>query len=382
MLTGCGTAVRRDRGEPRAGPRASTGRARARRAPAAARRRSPCWTSACRTRRRARCRRRCRPGWPSRCRPRPTSPPTARSRWRGPSAAPRTCTAPPICPCSRPRAGPVTTPTPRARLGLAAQTPRGGRRRGPLGVPGRRRGRARGPDPADDEGRAEPGGHRRRPDRAVAVLQAVRRASRRRAAAARRGAARRGPAGAGVAAAHVRADPAAGRARPPTTPPAPTPLQAAYLRFFAPATDADIAGFLGTTRAATAPGPARRGARHGRGPRGDGGRGRRRRPPGRPEPRRRAAAAAVRPATCRAATGRCSCPIRRTASRSGRRSGRRAWSCRASTSSGCGGPPRRRDAWRSRSRPFRPLERPPSAAAVAAEARTARGRAWCGRGRR
>ena len=32
-----------------------------------------------------------------------------------------------------------------------------------------------------------------------------------------------------------------------------TPVQAAYLRFFAPATDADIAGFLGTTRAATAP---------------------------------------------------------------------------------------------------------------------------------
>jgi hypothetical protein len=32
-----------------------------------------------------------------------------------------------------------------------------------------------------------------------------------------------------------------------------TPLQAAYLRFFPPATDADIAGFLGTTRAATAP---------------------------------------------------------------------------------------------------------------------------------
>jgi len=32
-----------------------------------------------------------------------------------------------------------------------------------------------------------------------------------------------------------------------------TPVQAAYLRFFPPATDADIAGFLGTTRAATAP---------------------------------------------------------------------------------------------------------------------------------
>jgi len=32
-----------------------------------------------------------------------------------------------------------------------------------------------------------------------------------------------------------------------------TPVQGAYLRFFAPATDADIAGFLGTTRAATAP---------------------------------------------------------------------------------------------------------------------------------
>lgn len=32
-----------------------------------------------------------------------------------------------------------------------------------------------------------------------------------------------------------------------------TPLQAGYLRFFPPATDADIAGFLGTTRAATAP---------------------------------------------------------------------------------------------------------------------------------
>ena len=32
-----------------------------------------------------------------------------------------------------------------------------------------------------------------------------------------------------------------------------TPVQAAYLRFFAPATDVDIAGFLGTTRAATAP---------------------------------------------------------------------------------------------------------------------------------
>jgi hypothetical protein len=32
-----------------------------------------------------------------------------------------------------------------------------------------------------------------------------------------------------------------------------TPLQAAYLRFFPPATDTDIAGFLGTTRAATAP---------------------------------------------------------------------------------------------------------------------------------
>jgi len=32
-----------------------------------------------------------------------------------------------------------------------------------------------------------------------------------------------------------------------------TPVQVAYLRFFAPATDADIAGFLGTTRAATAP---------------------------------------------------------------------------------------------------------------------------------
>ena len=30
-------------------------------------------------------------------------------------------------------------------------------------------------------------------------------------------------------------------------------MQAAYLRFFPPATDADIAGFLGTTRAATAP---------------------------------------------------------------------------------------------------------------------------------
>jgi hypothetical protein len=30
-----------------------------------------------------------------------------------------------------------------------------------------------------------------------------------------------------------------------------TPVQAAYLRFFAPASDADIAGFLGTTRAAT-----------------------------------------------------------------------------------------------------------------------------------
>jgi winged helix DNA-binding protein len=32
-----------------------------------------------------------------------------------------------------------------------------------------------------------------------------------------------------------------------------TPLQAAYLSFFPPATDADIAGFLGTTRAATGP---------------------------------------------------------------------------------------------------------------------------------
>jgi hypothetical protein len=32
-----------------------------------------------------------------------------------------------------------------------------------------------------------------------------------------------------------------------------TPLQAAYLRFYPPATDTDIAGFLGTTRAATAP---------------------------------------------------------------------------------------------------------------------------------
>ena len=134
-------------------------------------------------------------------------------------------------------------------------------------------------------------------------------------------AARRGPAGAGVAAAHVRGDPAAGRARPPTTPPAqprcrpPTCGSSRPRRTpTSPGSSAPPARPPPRTGLPRCPSPSR--AARGWSPRTTS-------TPCAPPGAAASCGCCRRPTpTCRAATGSCSCPIRPTASRSGRRWGR------------------------------------------------------------
>ena len=134
---------------------------------------------------------------------------------------------------------------------------------------------------AADEGRAEPRGHGRDPGRAVAVLQAVRGASRRRAAAAPRGAARRGCGwcrGRGPS----RSSRSRGWPGPPADDAACTDPGAGRLPAVLPARDGRRHRGVPRHHARGHAGPARRGARHRRGPHGAGRRGRRRRPARRP----------------------------------------------------------------------------------------------------
>ncbi len=137
-------------------------------------------------------------------------------------------------------------------------------------------------------------------------------------------------------------EPLPGWAGPPADEAAGTAaLQESYLHLFGPAVDADVAGYLGTSRAAVVPDrpdglvPVSVGGRAG-------GRVRRagRRHPVRGTRRRRPAAAAVRPAPRRAATATCWCPRPTSARSSGPPWGRRVRCSPGPRSSGPGAPGR------------------------------------------
>ena len=137
-----------------------------------------------------------------------------------------------------------------------------------------------------------------------------------------------------------------------------TPVQAAYLRFFPPASDADIAGFLGTTRRAAAPDrpdatvPVEVDGRAGAVAEAD-------------VDALRAASPATssgccpRPTrTCRAATGEnCSCPVRARRRQVWTSLGAPGVVVSGSTSSGCGAPTLRGGRLDVAITAFRPLRR-------------------------